>query len=104
MKIASCFGLYSQWAFEISPAVYKLRFIFPFVPLVSEWGSAKFRRFVVDAIPWKSLHDARDLVDLMAKTSQEIYEEKKKAFADGDEAFITKVGQGKDIMSILSKS
>lgn len=38
----------------------------------------------------------------MAKTSQEIYEEKKKALADGDEALIIKVGQGKDIMSILS--
>jgi cytochrome P450 len=86
------------------PAVHKLRFIFPFVPSLYQLGSATFRRFVVDAIPWKALHEARDLVDLMARTSWEIYEEKKKALADGDEALITKVGQGKDIMSILMRA
>ncbi|KAF5316331.1 hypothetical protein D9619_006493 [Psilocybe cf. subviscida] len=86
------------------PTVFALRFVFPFTPSLSQWGSAKLRRFIVDAIPWKALHETRDLVDLMAKTSQEIYEEKKKALADGDEALIIKVGQGKDIMSILMRA
>ncbi|KAF5316333.1 hypothetical protein D9619_006491 [Psilocybe cf. subviscida] len=86
------------------PTAFKLRFVFPLMPFFSRWGSAKFRRFVVDVIPWKALRETRDLVDIMTKTSCDIYEEKKKALADGDKAFITKVGQGKDIMSILMRA
>ncbi|KAF5316332.1 hypothetical protein D9619_006492 [Psilocybe cf. subviscida] len=86
------------------PTIFKLRFVTPLVPSLSQWGSAKFRRFVVDAIPWKALHETRDIVDLMEKTSREIYEDKKRALANGDGALIAKVGQEKDIMSILMRA
>lgn len=71
--------------------------------MLEKIGTPAFRRFMVDICPWKALHEARDIVDIMYETSLEIYAEKKQALADGDEALSVKVGQGKDIMSILSK-
>lgn len=57
----------------------------------------------MDLLPYKALHHARDIVDVMDRTSREIYAQKKEALADGDEVLKTKIGRGKDIMSILSK-
>ena len=68
-----------------------------------KYGNPKFCRFVMDLLPYKALHDFRDNIDIMDQTSREIYAEKKQALADGDEALKTKIGEGKDIMSILSK-
>ena len=65
-------------------------------------GSPKFRRFMVNLLPWKDLHDLRDIVDTMYKTSVEIFESKKRAMMDGDDAVATQIGQGKDILSTLS--
>jgi hypothetical protein len=44
------------------------------------------------------------MVDLMHVTSVEIYTAKKKALEEGEEALTQQVGQGRDIISILSKS
>ena len=66
-------------------------------------GTPEFRRFVVDLLPWKNLHDVRDIVDVIYHTSVEIFESNKMALADGDEALATQIGRGKDIMSILSE-
>ena len=65
-------------------------------------GPPKFRRFLVDLLPFKSVRRLRDIVDLMYKTSVEIFEEKKRALREGDEAVANQIGGGKDIMSILS--
>ncbi|TFK27109.1 cytochrome P450 [Coprinopsis marcescibilis] len=73
-------------------------------PHVANIGTPRFRRFVVDLLPWKNLHALRDMVDVMANTSVEIFESKKRAFELGDEAIHEQVGQGKDIISILLKA
>jgi hypothetical protein len=57
---------------------------------------------MVNLLPWKNLHDLRDIVDTMYKTSVEIFESKKRAMMDGDDAVVTQIGRGKDILSILS--
>ena len=62
-------------------------------------GTPKFRRFIIDILPWKNLHNVRDIVDVLHNTSVEIFETRKKALEEGDE---TQIGQGKDIMSTLS--
>jgi len=66
------------------------------------FGTPKFRRFIVDLIPWKTLHQVRDIVDIMHHTSVEIINSKKRALEQGDEAVARQIGQGKDIISILS--
>ena len=53
-------------------------------------------------LPWKNLHELRDVVDVLNNTAIEIFEEKKKALEEGDEAVTQQIGKGKDIMSILS--
>ena len=56
----------------------------------------------MDILPWKNLHKMRDMVDVLTKTSIEIYEEKKKALEKGDETVTQQIDSGKDLMSILS--
>ena len=58
----------------------------------------------MDILPWKTIHEIRDMVDVMDRTSIEIFETKRKALEEGDEAVAQQMGQGKDIMSILSAS
>ncbi len=74
------------------------------LPLVHGVGPASFRRWVVDTIPWKTLHDIRDIVDILHSTSIDIFKSKKEESENRDGALSRQVGQGKDIMSILSES
>ena len=41
-------------------------------------------------------------MDVLHNTTVEIFEAKKKALEEGDEAVTQQIGQGKDFMSILS--
>ena len=41
------------------------------------------------------------MVDVMHQTSVKIFQSKKAALRQGDEAVLEKIGHGKDIMSIL---
>ena len=66
-------------------------------------GTPKFRRFILGLIPWKTLHEIRDITDVIHNTSIEIINSKKRALENGDEAVAKQMGQGKDILSILSK-
>ena len=66
-------------------------------------GTSKFRRFIVDLIPWKTVHQLRDIADVIHNTSVEIINSKKRALEEGDEAVARQIGQGKDILSILSR-
>jgi hypothetical protein len=52
------------------------RFILPWAGKI---GSARFQRAVVDWVPWKAVHDFRDIVDIMDYTTQQIFDAKKSA-------------------------
>ncbi|PPQ86419.1 hypothetical protein CVT25_003541 [Psilocybe cyanescens] len=67
-------------------------------------GTPSFRRTIVNWIPWKALHDLRDLTDVMHNVCVGIYESKKKALLEGDEAVERQMGRGKDILSILMRA
>lgn len=60
------------------------------------------QRFIVNVLPWNSLHMMRDVVDILHSTSVEIIESKKKALRLGDEEISKQIGHGKDIISTLS--
>ena len=45
-----------------------------------------------------------DISDTMAQRSQAIIDEKKAALEKGDEEVVQRVGEGKDIMSVLRES
>ncbi|KAF6748132.1 cytochrome P450 [Ephemerocybe angulata] len=75
-------------------------FIWPWVVNI---GSPSFQRAVVNALPWKGLHDVRDMIDVMHTTSVEIFEATKRSLEKGED-LSAKIGGGKDIMSILIKA
>ena len=85
------------------PAQFKLYLVRNFLlPTLIKLGPPKFRRFIVDLMPFKNVRKLRDLVDIMHNTSVEIFESKKRALLEGDEAVRNQIGRGKDIISILS--
>lgn len=71
------------------------------LPIAVKIGTPRFQRFVVDILPWKNLHEFRDIIDVIHETSVEIIETKRRALAEGDEVVAKQVGEGKDIISIL---
>ncbi|KAG6915248.1 hypothetical protein DXG01_012522 [Tephrocybe rancida] len=74
------------------------------LPTLVKVTSPQFRRWALDRLPFKTYHAIRDIVDTWDRTTTEIFEGKKRALREGDEALAKQVGQAKDLMSILSKS
>ncbi|KAE9391109.1 cytochrome P450 [Gymnopus androsaceus JB14] len=74
-----------------------------FLPLLCKLFSAKTRTLLMNAFPSKAIHEVRDMVMYMHEFSIKLYEEKKRALEEGDEALMRQLGQGKDILSILMK-
>jgi len=72
------------------------------IPL-AKLGTPKFRRFILNLAPWKTLHQLRDISDVIHNTAVEIINSKKRVLADGGEAVARQIGQGKDILSLLSR-
>ncbi|PPQ67522.1 hypothetical protein CVT25_006063 [Psilocybe cyanescens] len=96
---------YSTSAKKLGPVSFKL--LFPRTYLLSmlvKIGTPGFRRSIINWLPFKTLHQLRDIVDIMHGTSVKILESKKKALMEGDEAVARQVGQGKDILSILLRA
>lgn len=55
----------------------------------------------MDTTPWPELHRVRDILDVTYRTSTKIYKQKKLAFEEG--RLHQQIGEGKDIISILSR-
>ncbi|KIJ60898.1 hypothetical protein HYDPIDRAFT_138406 [Hydnomerulius pinastri MD-312] len=95
---------YSNAVKNLMPSLFKLVVARQFVKYVVKIGTPNFRRFIARITPWKALHELIDIVEVMDKTSNEVFDAKKKALAKGDEAVLQQVGRGKDIMSVLLKA
>jgi hypothetical protein len=54
-------------------------------------------------VPHKAIRRTQEIVDIMDRTSVEIFERKRSALQQGDEAVLQQIGHGKDIMSILCR-
>ncbi|KAJ2919662.1 hypothetical protein MD484_g664, partial [Candolleomyces efflorescens] len=74
-----------------------------YVKYVTMIGTGKFRRAIVNLLPWKKLHELRDMVDVMHNTSVEIFESTKRSLEAG-EHLSNRIGKGKDVMSLLLKA
>ena len=72
------------------------------LPILVKIGPPRFRRFLVDLLPFESVRRLRSIVDVMYNTSLEILEAKKRALKEGDDVVSRQIGKGKDIISILS--
>ncbi|KAJ3831587.1 cytochrome P450 [Lentinula raphanica] len=95
---------YTRVIKELFPVMMHLQFWrLNILPHVYWIGTAGFRRFVIDILPWKNLHHLRDMVDYMYRTAEDIYQNKKQAFKMGNEVVAQQIGRGKDLISILMK-
>lgn len=86
-----------------SPTLFALSALRRFTPFFVRFGPPSFRRFLLKLVPHQTVKKIHKIVDVMDKTSTEIFETKKLALQNGDEVVLQQVGHGKDIMSILCK-
>ena len=96
-------SLVSRTKYIFRPVSFKIAFLRMYLTPLVKLGTPKFRRFILNLIPWKTLHHLRDISDVIHNTAVEIISSKKRALNDGDEAAESQIGQGKDILSILSR-
>ncbi|TFK51307.1 cytochrome P450 [Heliocybe sulcata] len=73
------------------------------LPPLMKIGSPSFRRAAVETLPSKGIQQIKEKIDIMEKTSKQIYQEKLTALQRGDDELAKQVGGGKDIMSLLLK-
>ncbi|TEB26348.1 cytochrome P450 [Coprinellus micaceus] len=72
-------------------------------PYVHNLGTPGFQCAVVNLVPWKKLHNIRDMVDVMHHTSLNIFN-KVKVVVTNENGPSKRIGKGKDIMSALVKA
>ncbi|KAJ3522922.1 hypothetical protein NMY22_g11675 [Coprinellus aureogranulatus] len=74
------------------------------LPYVHNIGTPRFRKWVVDVLPWKPLRDMMDIVKVLQTAADEVVGTKKAAMNEKGGGLEKQVGQGKDIISILLKA
>ena len=65
-------------------------------------GSSLFRRRLAEKIPNADFQQLKNVIDTMDTRSREIFQQKKTATMKGDESVLQQLGEGRDILSILS--
>ncbi|KAG1740657.1 cytochrome P450 [Suillus lakei] len=95
---------YSAAVENLLPSIFKVSVARQFLPFLIHVSPPNLRRFVVKIFPWKALKEICGIVDIMDETWTKVFEEKKRALSEGDDAVLHQVGEGKDIMSILLRA
>ncbi|KAA1467366.1 cytochrome P450 [Dentipellis sp. KUC8613] len=95
---------YTQSLKDVTPILSDLHIYREFLPWVVKIGSAQFRRYVAETIPWKTLHKLLRVTDAMYESSKRIVKEKQDLLLHGDNTVKQDVAEGKDLMSILLRA
>ncbi|KAI1782200.1 cytochrome P450 [Ganoderma leucocontextum] len=85
------------------PTFASIQWVRVFVPVALKLGPARFRRFLLDRVPHKTIQHMKTVCNVMHQRSLDIYNEKKAAIERGDQETLLAVGEGKDMLSILLK-
>ncbi|TFY68014.1 hypothetical protein EVG20_g3720 [Dentipellis fragilis] len=95
---------YTQSLKDVTPILSDLHIFREFLPWVVKVGSAQFRRYVAEIIPWKTLHQLLRVTDAMYESSKRIVEEKQDLLLHGDNIMEQDIAEGKDLMSVLLRA
>jgi hypothetical protein len=71
-------------------------------PLISELVPTKIQKLVGKMLPWPSLNRIIDLAETLNACAKGIYETKKRLLELDDEETVKQIGNGKDVLSVLS--
>lgn len=82
--------------------MYHLIFPLQFLPLAVKIIPPRIGRWLAVHAPSRRVKKMVEVVDVMDNTSNEVFNARKQAIEKGEEAMSQQVGQGKDILSILS--
>ena len=83
--------------------MFGLLFVQMFAHLYINLGPTRLRRWILDRIPSTRVQELKGIVDTMDRQSREIFNSKKAALEKGDEAVSHQIGEGKDILSVMSE-
>lgn len=72
------------------------------MPFFAQIGPAWLRRKAIESVPIDRIKKSIEISDTLNRTVREILDLKKAALASGDEAVTSRIGEGKDIISVLS--
>ncbi|CCM00988.1 uncharacterized protein FIBRA_03036 [Fibroporia radiculosa] len=95
---------YGQALKSLLPTIANLPILRLIVPYLVRLGPAAFRRFALNLVPDSDVQRVKRVVDTMDSQSRMIFEKKKAALLQGEEAVLQQVGEGKDIISILMRA
>ena len=74
------------------------------LPYLVKIGPPRFRRWIVEWIPYWRIQKLRKTIDTMHTVACDIFKAKKDALEKGEEAVVQQIGAGKDIISRLRAS
>ena len=74
----------------------------PFLVVFKDFGTARFRKWVVEHAPSKVIRDLRELVRIQYEQALEVLASRKISLASGQSLEST-TGSGKDVMTLLSE-
>ena len=77
-----------------------LRRLLPYIPSI---GPRALQRKLVDLVPHQGVQQLKAFSDGMQEKSVGLYRSKLDALARGDEAVTRQLGEGKDILTIMSE-
>ncbi|PCH43494.1 cytochrome P450 [Wolfiporia cocos MD-104 SS10] len=86
---------------HLIPLMQEFFILRPLLPYITALGPAWFRRKLVEMIPIPTVQRLKDVTDVLERKSIEIYQSKLHALAQGDDAMLQQIGEGKDIISVL---
>lgn len=88
--------------FLSSPILSSLRVFRNLFPYVYKIFHPKILKFVGRVLPWPRLNHLMDIAEAMDAQARGVYETKKRLLESGDDATAKQVGEGKDLISLLS--
>lgn len=72
-----------------------------FLTSAAKFGPSRFRLLLLKLLPSKRVQKLRKMVAVMDRTTIKIFQEKRLALQQGEEAVLRQVGRGKDILNVL---
>ncbi|PIL27290.1 cytochrome P450 [Ganoderma sinense ZZ0214-1] len=95
---------YGQALKSLVPSLVPLALGRRLLPRLADIGSPRFRRLIVDLVPFHSVKKLRDIIDIMDEAARRIVAERKEALRSGEDAVLQQIGEGKDILSRLLRA